>query len=237
MFDFKVQKIQFALFPKNLDLTDKIKIANDLKSNAGGIFDGEPTILPLLNDAPPEIPRIILKSKDNVFSCNISNSRIDFFLQNASAENNFEVVKKDYLLKVESLYKYFVNNLKTSIGRIGFVVNFVSKLDDSANKLLIQTVLQNDFYFAKSSKIKNISLIFSEGDKLNNGFDVNRIIQIESLRKISDPADDKLISIKYDLNTSPEKFKESNLTYENIKSILVAISSEMENNINKFLQK
>ena len=81
MVNFKVQKIQLTLFPKNFNLVDKIKVANDLKVKMEGLFNGKSTILPLPIDAPLEIPRIILQSKDNFFGCNIAIPRIDFFQQ------------------------------------------------------------------------------------------------------------------------------------------------------------
>ncbi|MCK4781491.1 hypothetical protein KAS79_01005 [Candidatus Parcubacteria bacterium] len=232
--NFKVQKIQFALFPKNFNPIDKVKIANDLKVKTGVLFDGEPTILPLPIDAPLEIPRIMLQSKDGIFRCDVAIPRIDFF-QQVSEKQKFEEVKNIYLSKVKQIYSYFIEDQALFIGRIGFIVDFITDLDESSNTILQNQLLKKDCYFAESRKIKNISLVFTEKDNIDT-WEINRFIKIDSLRKISDPVDDKRLVLRYDINTISEKINEYNLTVEDIKKILDKASGEMTyDNINKFL--
>ena len=234
MLDFKVQKIQLALFSNNFNLTNMSSVANELKTKTENIFDGQEAILPLPIDAPSEIPRIILKSADNSYSCNIALSRTDFFFQDISEGKKLEEVIKDYSAKAEKIYSYFVSEKNVRIGRIGFVVNFVSELSNSSKKLLQDNIFQDKFYFAQSDKLKNIALIFSEKDKLDK-FEISRLIKIESLRKKSNPDDDKKIAIQYDINTLAEKANEYILSTEDIKNILNLSYEEMELNLNKFL--
>jgi len=42
------------------------------------IFDGIPTVLPVPEEAPPEIPRILLQSSDKQWILEISNSRLNY---------------------------------------------------------------------------------------------------------------------------------------------------------------
>lgn len=237
MENFKVQKIQLALFPKNFNLIDKVKVANDLKVKTGSLFDGESTILPLPIDAPLEIPKIILQSKDNIFTCNVAIPRIDFS-QQVNEKQTFEETKKDYLAKVKQIYSYFIKDQDLIIGRIGFVVDFITDLTESSNKKLQNQLLKETCYFAKSEKIKSISLVFVEEDNINGSWEVNRLIKIDSLRKISEPADDQKLALRYDINTIPEKINEYSLTVENIEKILEVASAEMlDDNLNKFLNE
>lgn len=237
MENVKVQKIQLALFPKNFNLVDKIKVANDLKIKTESLFDGESTILPLPIDAPLEIPRIILQSKDNFFGCNIAIPRIDFF-QQIGGKQKFDETKENYLVKAKQIYSYFLEDTDLIIGRVGFVVDFIVDLTESSSKKLQNQLLKEACYFAESEKIKGISLIFTEEDSIDSSWEVNRLIKIDSLRKISEPVNDKKLALRYDINTVPEKINEYNLTVENIEKILYKASKEMtSDNLNKFLNE
>ncbi len=237
MESFKVQKIQLALFPKNFNLVDKVKVANDLKVKTESLFDGESTILPLPIDAPLEIPRIILQSKDNSFSCNIAIPRIDFF-QQVNEKQKFEVVKENYLAKAKQIYSYFLEDPDLIIGRIGFVVDFIADLTESSNKKLQNQLLKETCYFAKSEKMKGISLVFTEENTVDNSWEINKLIKIDSLRKATESANDKRLALRYDINTVPEKINEYNLTVKNIEKILYEASKEMtDDNLNKFLNE
>ncbi len=72
-------RLQAVLFIKSLDLSNPLSLAVFLKEDKGLPFDGPETVLPVPADAPLEIPRIILKSSDGVFNCNVSANRIDLF--------------------------------------------------------------------------------------------------------------------------------------------------------------
>jgi len=54
------------------------KILTSLLDLRSGLLDGDPTILPLPEDAPVDIPRIILKNKDNSLRLEATPIRINF---------------------------------------------------------------------------------------------------------------------------------------------------------------
>jgi hypothetical protein len=60
----KINQIQLVLFNPGMAISDKIRLANNINNTLGGLFDGDPVVLPLPPDAPPELPRILLSSKD-----------------------------------------------------------------------------------------------------------------------------------------------------------------------------
>lgn len=238
--DFKVRQIQFALFPKNLNLLniDKAKIALDLKTKTRGLFDADPFIISLPPEAPAVIPRITLQSKDNIFKCDIAISRIDFFLR-GDENKEFMELKEDFLLKAKQIYSYFIDDLENyhlPISRIGFVVDFIANLgEESANKILQEQLLNKGSYFSER-RTENISLVFTEKDKIEK-WEINRLIRFDSLRKTIEPfSDDKLI-LKYDINTPSEKMGDYNLTTENVEQILSKASGEMTENLNKFIKQ
>jgi len=232
--NFKINKIQFALFPKNFDISDKLKIASELKQKTGNVFQEDPAILPMPDNISPEIPRIIFESKDKSFSCNISISRIDFF--GNFHEHEFKEDKSfldDYFKKNKIIYSYFIENLKLNIKRIGLVFDFIVELDQSSLKLIKNNLLNKNSYFGKSQNLTAINLISTESGNINE-WNINKRITIESLRKKSDLKNDEAIFLRYDINTLSEE--DYNLKVIDIEKILRNASNIInEKKIKEFL--
>lgn len=136
---------QSAFFVSNIDLSDKLEVANKVKK-ALDILDGDPTVLPIPNDAPLEIPRIILTSKSKVFSCNISPERIDFVINKSKAietQSNFnleeEIIKKSVIL-ASLIFK----SLKWSVHRLAFISKFKYKPEAGVLNFM-ESLLSEDF--------------------------------------------------------------------------------------------
>lgn len=222
MLDFKVQKIQFALFPKNFNPIDKSKIASELKSKTGGIFDGPETILPLPIDAPLEIPRIMLQSKNGEYVCNIAIPRIDLF-QNVNASKKFEEVKDEFLDKVKKVASYFIQDQGITIGRMGFVVEFIADTEKSPAILLRDNLIKDGAYFKSIEKIRSVLLAFTENYTLGD-FELNKQIMFDSLKSTTSK---EFLLLRYDNNTLAEKFNENNIKFESILQIIEKSTEDM----------
>ena len=223
--DYKIRQIQFAAFPKNFSLSDKIKLAADLKVKTGNIFDGEPTILPLPIDAPLEIPRIILRSINGKYVCNISFQRIDLFL-NLGNDGEADIAASIFSAKevANKIVSYFVNDISVAIGRIGFVATFVGTADSEANLFMKEKLLTKSKLVSRDS-LRTLSVVVNDTDTVGN-YEISRIVQIGSLQK-PDHSESKSILIMCDSNTLVEKFQEYNLSADNVSSILESVSTNL----------
>jgi len=85
--DFYVSNLQTAIFITNLDFSNKIGFISQLNQETDNLFDGDPIILPIPNDAPPEVPRIILKSQDDSYTLNLCQNRVDLFYNERDLKN------------------------------------------------------------------------------------------------------------------------------------------------------
>lgn len=74
--DANLVEIQVVLFTPVLLLRDKARLAVDTNQVASGLFDGDPLLLPIPDDVPPEVPRLILSSKNAQRSLEIAPNRI-----------------------------------------------------------------------------------------------------------------------------------------------------------------
>ena len=76
----KIENLQIALFFKNPILRPDIEFKSFIEK-FNTLFDLMPTQIPIPNNAPLDIPLMILNSSNNLYSCNISKSRSHLQIQ------------------------------------------------------------------------------------------------------------------------------------------------------------
>lgn len=143
--------LQSAFFVTNVNLSDKLDVANKVKKGLD-ILDGDPTVLPVPNDALLEIPRIILTSKNKVFSCNISPERIDFIINKSKATELNINLEEEILEKSEILSKLILKSLNWSIHRLAFISQFKYKPEVGA--LSFMKNLLSEQFVADSAELE-----------------------------------------------------------------------------------
>lgn len=131
-----IKIVQLALFVASLDLSNKLDFANKINKVVDGQFDGEPVLLPVPDSAPQEIPRIMLRSKDEKDQLQISLSRIDFILNLKS-----ETTEKPSLIyanaykKIQKITNLLISDFSLSIDRIGLITSFTTHDKQSLEKV------------------------------------------------------------------------------------------------------
>src|SRR5437773_3624117 len=80
-------QVQVVWFISGLAVINRLDFARRLIDATQGSLDGDPVVLPLPEDAPNEIPIIILRSKDDKLQVNISRTRVDFLAREARARS------------------------------------------------------------------------------------------------------------------------------------------------------
>jgi len=197
--NFQITNIQVALFSPGIDLSDKLSLAQKVKEGTGSLLDGESIVLPIPNDAPAEIPRIILRNKTKHTSLNISLNKIDFFINpkaNDKFVNSSNEVIKIYKSLLDTLYK--VSPLVTH--RIGYVFNLKSTVRDSVE--FITTQYFGDFKKGKNWKDINFGLLREDAI---SGKASNIWFRINPDKKQDGDVDSKKVAIMFDINTLPKE--------------------------------
>lgn len=142
---------QSAFFVSNIDLSDKLDVANKVKKELD-ILDGDPTVLPVPNDAPLEIPRIILTSKNKAFSCNISPERIDFVINQLKVTELNIDLEEEILKKSDILSKLIHKSLNWSVHRVALISQF--KYKPEAGALSFMKNLLSEQFGADSAELE-----------------------------------------------------------------------------------
>ena len=203
--NIKVEQEQLVLFSPGVTLVDKLKMANAINDSLSGLFDGDPVILPLPEDAPSEFPRIQLRSKDERYSLSIAKGRLDFIFRYLKDEEKTLFPVPDLFEKFLVIFRYFKENIHTQFTRCAIVTNWLIELRESPGaEYLLLKYIRSEVPISKPYELELHYLI----KDLIAGFEVNRWTRIKSARKISEPKLNKFVVFHIDINTLAEKMYE-----------------------------
>lgn len=203
---FGTKTFQLVLFLTALDLKDKLKLAQELRAIEAVDLNGEPTLLPIPDDAPVEIPRIILRSEDKSYQMNVSFNRVDLvYVDNESEGEEVPVTQmeeiKDRMVKaLEQIYDVLVKNYSANVNRSAVVTRQIVKLETDS-----KTFLESKLLKESPTKPFEIRLAYLYKESLGEkSFEINKWQRVETLRKKDNTEDDSALAVTYDVNTINE---------------------------------
>lgn len=181
-----------------------------LSFKLGKIFDTIPTILPIPEEAPKELPVVLLRSKDNLYSCNISRSSVDFAITPQKAIEDFLEIAESYDENIISLLGAINEYGKISINRIGFVINYFISNENPTSKI-------SDIYIKKQiGNVDEISIRFNKKRRDGNLF-INNVTYISNKELLTNGKKNRGILVQRDVNNQVSKNK---LTFDFLKEFI-----------------
>ncbi|SXN60089.1 Uncharacterised protein [Klebsiella pneumoniae] len=110
---------QLAIFFTNI-ITRPDQFLSKLNESSGNIFDSMPQIIPLPPEIPPEIPRVSSTSASDIYSINISLSRMDITMNMVDSPLKEGDAISDFILKAKLIIKNIPSDVQLNrIGNIG----------------------------------------------------------------------------------------------------------------------
>lgn len=190
----KILKLQLAIFFDTLQSRPD-NLITPINLDMGNLFNAMPHIMPLPIDAPYEIPRVLLRSEDNQYNCNISLSRIDFILNgNYRDETKWPDITKDFMAKVRLFVKSVYS--RSNITRFGLIGNFFIP-DKQSSKSITKKYLKVDLASAEEINLRFNKRVSYQDINLNSVTSINTIV-IEN-----NGVAEKGILIELDINNIP----------------------------------
>ncbi|MFH0986119.1 MAG: hypothetical protein V1882_11430 [Candidatus Omnitrophota bacterium] len=191
---------QFVLFANGVTYPNKLDLATSLISSLGGKLDGEPLILPIPKEAPPEIPRVILSSKLQDYRLQISSNRIDYFFKPApplALQEFFELNLSSDLLKIRDVFEQYQNRFF----RVAGVINVTIELSKpGADYLLERYVLEKkEFGDPHDMELHCLNKLSTENYKFNQW------LRIRSSRDSKKSELNNYLAVQIDINTLAEE--------------------------------
>jgi hypothetical protein len=163
------------------------------------VFDADPMILPIGN-APPPVPRIVMKSRDDRHVCEVALDRLSFAYHDVHQQKRtLDSLYPEYRDILHHVVLAALAGISVPIMRLGFVTRHLIELDGGANEWLRQTYLcQDRLPVAYETHLNMLHRFEMES------FRVNRWVKIMTLRDQNDPERDPALTVEIDINTFPE---------------------------------
>ena len=204
--------LQVALFFKDrVERPDQI--ATNVNDTLGNAFDRMPTVIPVPEDAPVEIPVVMMTSSKLPYHLNFSRKRVDLILPHSGPVERGEEQRNQFV----EFAKNFSDQMAkvTKINRIGVISHYYHPIDD------IPKYLNSRFTnHSIDKKAEEISIHYNIKKK-KNGFITNNLVTIQEQNFMNgDEMAVKGVYFMFDKNNHPsDKSLQKNFIHEMIDGI------------------
>jgi len=227
---FKIIKLLASVFTPDLNISNSLRVANAVVDLLGKYVGEEPTILPIQQNAPPEIPRILFESAEKDWVLNISAARSNLFYHKDPFSTDAGVREAEFASVASRFFPEFLEIIGSRIQRIAFVSEKLSKQDDALDYVQKrfcnkeQTTEGRPFFGADSFEIHSLKKYTWEG------FDINSWVRTKvRWIKTKDGESVPAILLTNDLNTfSVDEAKDQQFSREEIARFFDKIPEELQ---------
>ena len=194
-----VEKVLVALISPGIALSNKLAVASELSARFAKEYDGEPSLMPLPEDAPPEFPRIILNSKDGQDTLTVSRTRVEI---STAPKPGSPMLFPPTIVPVVAIGVWDVLSRLCSaqFSRIGVLVDWLGEAQEGS-----PTALLGRSYIHGATPLEGAKSL--EIASLHKGI-IGRHETNEWIRMILNAGDDlesTKVSIRVDINTRADK--------------------------------
>jgi hypothetical protein len=193
-----LRSVQCAFFTR-LDLSDKLHIGSVLRAELQDVLDGEPLVLPAFPDAPPQIPQLILRSKDQSHECTVSSARVDFRHAGQAGDSAAQAGVEHHLEIAKRLHLAICQKLLARVTRVGVATQFEARLSEQASLFIRDRFLKAE----APPGSREVQLAVLERQTWSD-IDVNRWISVKSEHPSDNPAAAYVLRVGSDINSVPE---------------------------------
>jgi hypothetical protein len=193
---FYINQVQAVIYTPEADQFSQAATLATILNRYASRFDGDVQALPLPPNAPSELPRLILTSKDNAFKLQAGPARIDSFW--ASTPGGKE---DDAFSCIEVLDHYLRNTEKPPIiGRVALVITRIADHKNPARELIERFCnaesAERLFGNSESFEIHNHKVY----ELRATGLRINSWMRCRAVRMIK-PEEKNIVLVEQDLNT------------------------------------
>jgi hypothetical protein len=217
-------KYQISVFMPDASFGSMRRVSEFLLGQASGILDADPVILPTA-DAPPQIPRIILKSreKDKELTLTLERLTLSFIrrLDNPISDEERDAFRQQAIQWITA----FKNEFSVVINRVG-VVNqqaWQPQVDDCTYGEFLARRFCKEQYFPQPFRNARKFEVHCRKNYDYAGLDVNSWVRLQTMA--FQPDQREFISVLNDLNNAPV---DGDMTLEQLESFISGAEREIE---------
>lgn len=189
-----------AVLFASYDLSNKLDAAQSLNRKTKHILDSDPVLLPIPDDAPAEIPRIILASKDQRYRCNVATGRLEFaFVEGGEPQKKMEDVREQFLTVLRTIASVLKEEWKARVFRLGFVTGLLAFHSDPVGLLKGEYIREGALGSPQQLEVHTLSRLTLDD------VEVNRWCRLSTIAIPTQKGERKALSVIFDINTITDK--------------------------------
>ena len=232
--DFRVIKYQGSIFTPDLSISNSLVFIKVIAELLGEKLKGNPSVLPIPQDAPANIPRMQFISHDKKWILTISLARTDLIFVDPSISNPVDVNVEEFSGLCSNFFINYKEKLNIRVQRLAFVTDRVSP-DDQAASFIVKKFCKDEL--AQDGKpFNNLHKFEIHSLKTYDwrGYHLNSWVRI----KASDLQAGKIVPalvVQNDLNTLPSgKESDRDFSQEEIKKFFLEIPEHLSGILKKY---
>lgn len=222
--DFEIAACQAIIFTPEEELSTG-RIIRDLYPKWAELFDDDPVILPPGPGFPPEVPRIILKNKDDYWRLEIASGRSNFFWRKREGQQDIHL--EEFYQKSCQLFCEYQVLTGCRIGRLAAVLTRFAE-HDSPGLFLARHFCQDRWEQTPMNRPENFELHAHKRFSLEHEFSVNSWARSKTGRLTIQDAATAIVLFEQDINTLSEEAKTKSFKAKEIKRFFGFVVPEFD---------
>jgi len=222
---YEVVSLQSTIFTPGFSF-DSPSVLRRLFEIGSDLFDGDPTVLPIPEDAPREIPRITLQSSNRTLKIDVAPSRTNLYRIKSAADdtiniNDFNVLSSQFLTN----YKETVN---ARCGRVAAIIRRFAVIENPGREIAAH-FCKEDFIRAPFDRPEGFEIHAHKVYDLSDFDQVNSWVRIRSgVAQFPDSAPQRAIIIEQDINTLSEGMEDKDYSSQKINRFFGIVADEFD---------
>lgn len=228
--EFTLRSVQTAMFTPEHSAFAGGRVVATILREFGDRFTGEMLALPLPPSAPPEVPRVVLKSSDESLEANAGPAR--FNCTWSRIDRDASVTLRQALDQCVEVLEYYARESNVRVGRLGLVLQRACPNDNPA-----QTLIQRFCTEESQREPFNRSVTFeihNHKDYTPEGVDYQINSWVRCQCGLAKPEKTPAILVTQDLNTMAADLEQRQFDADRIGVFFSMVCDEAEAIIKKY---
>lgn len=200
MIEFSIIKQMASIFTPEFSFSDNLFLLNLFHEISDNKFDGKLFSAPIPQDAPAEIPRLILHSKDEAWKLEVSLERINLIYIHPELSSLTNPDALDFGNFANKFIQSYKKKSKIRIQRLAFVIDRAAETKETTPAQYIANTFCKDKYLQRPfNKTSSFELHSLKKYEFKN-FDINSWVRLKS-GQLLDQLRTPILHVINDINT------------------------------------
>jgi hypothetical protein len=224
--DFHIANFQSIIFTPDLSAFSVPEILATILGKYAHRYDGSVQSLPLPEDIPPEVPRVVLQSKDGTYRLDLSPARVSSYWIRADEK---QAEPEDMVSSCVEVLEDYMESMGVQVSRLALVLTRVCRTENPA-QLLAERFCRPELQTTLFDHSENFEIHNHKRLKLKD-FSFNAWVRCKTAGLLLDSSLVSAVIVEQDLNTLIEEVEQFRFAREEIRSYFQVASTEAEDTL------